>query len=259
MELRTLEHPIKNTAMKKSLTLSIANPCGENWNSFTPTDTGGFCASCNKNVIDFTHAGETEILNFFKNKPAHVCGRFRSDQLKTYPLTPGSIKPGFTLLRAGVLSFLLLLISKPGSAHTITTQVETEHVEQPRHVIGSTTLFASQLLIKGVVTSAEDGAPIMGVNILIKGTDIGTVTDHEGTFEISVDVKHAHALIFAFIGYKTVEFPVQADTKQISIVMETDDILFGEVIWTGEVAVKEPYSEKSGFFRRVWSKVKNVF
>jgi CarboxypepD_reg-like domain len=244
--------------MKKSLTVSIPKPCTESWSSFTPTDTGGFCGSCNKNVIDFTHASEADILNFFTHKPAHACGRFRTDQLKTYPLTPGSIKPGFTLLRAGVLSLLLLLISKPGSAHTITTQVETEHVEQPRQVIGSTTLLASQVLVKGVVTSAEDGAPIMGVNILVKGTDIGTVTDHEGTFEISVDVKHAHALIFAFIGYKTVEFPVQADTKQISIAMETDDVLFGEVIWTGEVNTKDPYTEKTGFFGRVWTKIKNV-
>jgi hypothetical protein len=41
--------------------------------------------------------------------------------------------------------------------------------------------------------------------------------------------------------------------------MKPDAAVLGEIIWTGEVAVKEPYAEKSGFFRRVWAKVRNVF
>ncbi len=118
--------------MKKSLTLSIPKPCNEDWNSFTPTATGGFCASCNKNVVDFTHASESEIVTFLTRKPASACGRFKIDQLKTYDLsTSDSITPGFMLLRAGLLSLLLLLIGKPGISQTTATKSNTEIVQYP--------------------------------------------------------------------------------------------------------------------------------
>jgi CarboxypepD_reg-like domain len=205
MELRTIEHPIKNTAMKKSLTLSIAKPCGEDWNSFTPTDTGGFCASCNKNVIDFTHAGETEILNFFKNKPAHVCGRFRSDQLKTYLPAPNVVQPGFMLLRAGLLGLLFLLISKPGTAQVPVAKANVEILQRSQN----NTVEAGrqkEVRVSGVVTSSEDGSPLPFVNIYIKDTVIGTITDIEGKFDIHV--KPGSTLVISYLGYITINLPV---------------------------------------------------
>lgn len=242
--------------MKKSLTLSIAKPCGENWNSFTPTDTGGFCSSCSKNVIDFTHASEADILNFFTHQPIHVCARFRADQLKTYPLiASGSIKPGFVLLRAGLLSLLLLLIGKPVSSQTPIGKTPIEIVQYPQHDTAETRT-QKQMRITGIVTSAEDGSPLSGVSVVIKGTAIGILTDGNGKFEI--DVEPGSTLFFSFIGLVTVQFPINDQIKQISIAMEPDEVTLGEVVWMGEVNTKDPYTEKTGFFGRVWTKIKNV-
>lgn len=244
--------------MKKSLTLSIPQPCGEDWNSFTPTDTGGFCSSCNKNVIDFTHTSEADIQDFFRHQATPVCGRFRTHQLKAYPLIADPIKPGFMLLRAGLLGLLLLLINKPTTAHTPS---EKANVEIIQHANNNTDDSRGQkeVRVTGIITSVDDCSPLPFVSISIKGTAMSAVTDTEGKFDIRV--KQNGILIISYIGYKTIELPVSSidNPAQASIKMEFDSVMLGDVMWVGEAASNHPYSEKVGFFRRAWTKVKNVF
>ena len=68
--------------MAKKLQLQVPTPCHENWDKMTPTEKGRFCASCQKQVIDFSNKSDREIAMFFK-KPSSgsVCGRFMDDQL----------------------------------------------------------------------------------------------------------------------------------------------------------------------------------
>src|SRR5258706_15853701 len=62
--------------------LSINKPCHENWNNMTPLERGAYCASCRKEVTDFTGMPDTEIIDYFqKKKNEPVCGRFKTDQL----------------------------------------------------------------------------------------------------------------------------------------------------------------------------------
>jgi hypothetical protein len=83
--------------MNQSLSVSIPRPCSEKWNYFKPEPDGAFCSSCSKVVVDFTKMSDDEILDFLKKKRAHTCGRFRSDQLKTYVAnTRIKINPGLT-------------------------------------------------------------------------------------------------------------------------------------------------------------------
>ena len=44
----------------------------------------GFCQWCQEDVVDFTYWSDNEILRFFENNQQKVCGRFRTDQMKTY-------------------------------------------------------------------------------------------------------------------------------------------------------------------------------
>jgi hypothetical protein len=68
--------------MAKKLQLKVPTPCHENWDNMTKTEKGRFCASCQKQVIDFSNKSDREIAMFFK-KPStgSVCGRFMEDQL----------------------------------------------------------------------------------------------------------------------------------------------------------------------------------
>lgn len=62
--------------------ITIPKPCHEDWNKMTPDETGRFCNSCSKSVVDFTQMLPDEIQDFFiKNKGKKVCGRFKNKQL----------------------------------------------------------------------------------------------------------------------------------------------------------------------------------
>lgn len=65
-------------------------------------------------------------------------------------------------------------------------------------------LFAQSRTVRGVVTSSEDGDPLPGVSVLIKGTSTGTVTGMDGEYSITVPSNEA-VLVFSFIGFRKIE------------------------------------------------------
>jgi uncharacterized protein (TIGR02231 family) len=66
--------------------------------------------------------------------------------------------------------------------------------------------------VRGKVTSAEDGSPLPGVNVVIKGTTAGTVTDARGEYSIPL-TSDAQSLVFSFIGLQTQE--TQIGSRQV--------------------------------------------
>ncbi|MBF4514828.1 hypothetical protein IRZ71_00640 [Flavobacterium sp. ANB] len=70
--------------MNRKHTITIPEPCHEDWNKMTPDENGRFCLSCSKAVVDFTAMLPNEIQHFFiQNQNKNVCGRFRKSQLDT--------------------------------------------------------------------------------------------------------------------------------------------------------------------------------
>ena len=61
--------------MKKAIQIAVPKPCHENWNSFTKTSNGGFCSSCQKEVIDFTSWSDERLKLYFKNLSHNTCGQ----------------------------------------------------------------------------------------------------------------------------------------------------------------------------------------
>lgn len=90
--------------------------------------------------------------------------------------------------------------------------------------------FAQTTSVTGKVTSAEDGSPIPGVSILVKGTNVGAVTDLEGMYSISLPAE-GEVLVFSFIGMATQEVPV-GDRTVIDVVLEYDAAELSEVVVT---------------------------
>lgn len=244
--------------MNKSISLSIPRPCEEQWSSFAPTNTGGFCGSCQKNVIDFTKASDDEILAFIRKKPAHACGKFRPDQLKTYSLIhPVVVKPGFTVWKAGIVSLLLLLISKPTPAQIHNNKTSTEQIDQQTSRRKNWT--NNFITVKGTVKSGEDNSPLPSVSVFQKGTINVTFTDSNGNFELTIDKRSGKTLNFSFIGYESSDVIIQEDNPEINILMITDTTVLGGMEITGEVATEQPYVEQPGFFKRIWRRIKSVF
>jgi hypothetical protein len=84
--------------------------------------------------------------------------------------------------------------------------------------------------IRGKVTSAEDGSGLPGVNVIIKGSTIGTVTDEAGNYKI--EVGHSNpVLVYSFIGLQSKELS-PTDRTEINVSMELDATQLSEVVVT---------------------------
>ena len=64
-----------------------------------------------------------------------------------------------------------------------------------------------QQLVTGKVTDSQTGEALPGVNVVVKGTTTGVITDSNGKYSIAVPDQNA-VLVASFIGYTTMESPV---------------------------------------------------
>lgn len=85
--------------------------------------------------------------------------------------------------------------------------------------------------ITGRVTSADDGSPLPGVNVVLKGTSTGTTTSSNGEYSINVPTTGA-TLVFSFIGLKSVEVRVESKNV-IDVAMDAEVTQLQEVVSTG--------------------------
>jgi TonB family protein len=90
--------------------------------------------------------------------------------------------------------------------------------------------------VSGKVVSTEDGAELPGVNVLIKGTNKGTITDANGQFEIALP-EGSDALVFSFIGLTSREVTVK-DQSAVTVKMDSDVSQLSEMVVTGYGATR---------------------
>ncbi|HEY5746835.1 MAG TPA: SusC/RagA family TonB-linked outer membrane protein [Chryseolinea sp.] len=94
----------------------------------------------------------------------------------------------------------------------------------------STASVAQEIAVSGTVTSEESGT-LPGVNVFEKGTFKGTVSDEAGRYSITVSSNDA-ILVFSFVGYQTIEVPVNGRTV-IDVLLPTDVTSLQEIVVTG--------------------------
>lgn len=91
--------------------------------------------------------------------------------------------------------------------------------------------WAQERTVSGRVTSADDGSPLPGVNVLLKGTTNGTATDADGNFRLSGVPASGGALVFSFIGLQTTEVPI-GDRTTVDVALSLDVQQLSEVVVT---------------------------
>lgn len=84
--------------------------------------------------------------------------------------------------------------------------------------------------VSGTVISEGDRKPLPGVNVIVKGTTIGTVTDMNGNYSLTLP-NNASTLVFSFIGFSSQEVPIAQ--PNIRVVMQSDVQQLAEVVATG--------------------------
>jgi len=97
--------------------------------------------------------------------------------------------------------------------------------------------------ISGRVLNAEDGTPLPGVNVVIQGSTIGTVTNLDGFYSIPVSGYTDRNLVFSFIGLKTQQVPI-GNRRELNINLNPDVSQLSEVVVTGYARSKSKRYER---------------
>ncbi len=98
-------------------------------------------------------------------------------------------------------------------------------------------VMAQQGRITGTVTDSNDGSGMPGVNVLVKGTTNGTITDMNGKFSLNVSTKNA-VLVISSVGYKPQEVRLKSDQKIVNVLLEENSELLEEVVVVGYGTMK---------------------
>lgn len=106
---------------------------------------------------------------------------------------------------------------------------------------GVNLMMAQTSTVTGVVTSHEDGEPVVGASVLVVGTNLGIMTDVDGKFTIANVPASAKTLRISFVGMQTQEVDITRG-RAMNIVLRTDAELLDEVVVT---AMGISRSEKS--------------
>ncbi|MDB5115241.1 MAG: hypothetical protein JWQ79_733, partial [Mucilaginibacter sp.] len=103
-------------------------------------------------------------------------------------------------------------------------------------VLCITQVFAQNRTVTGTVTAKDDGLPIPGVTVKIKGTSIGSPTDANGKYQINVPA--GSTLVFSFISYLSQEIPV-GDKSVIDVSLNSNNKELSEVVVVGYQTIRK--------------------
>ena len=93
--------------------------------------------------------------------------------------------------------------------------------------VGIGLVTAQTQKVTGVVISEEDGQPVIGASVLVKGTQIGAITNVDGDFTLLNVPSSAKTLQISFVGMQTQEVTIKPNVK---VVMKSDSEMLDEVM-----------------------------
>ena len=98
------------------------------------------------------------------------------------------------------------------------------------------TMMAQERTVSGTVTAADDGGTLPGVNVLIKGTTTGAVTDIDGNYKLTTPSGDV-TLVFSFVGFTNQEILLEARSI-IDVILVPDISQLEEIVVTGSAVGK---------------------
>ncbi|WP_116787395.1 carboxypeptidase-like regulatory domain-containing protein [Flavobacterium psychrotrophum] len=224
--------------MSNRIQISIPTPCHEKWADMTPTDKGRFCASCQKQVFDFTNSTDREISIALKNGAA--CGRFKESQLDRDLIIPKEKNTMWIAASAAVVSFFTLG-SEVVKAQAPVTEINPEKSNKLIDIIED-----GLENMKGIVTDDMD-YPIHMAYVTNTRTMENVKCDFNGNFTIKyakndvIEIKHQ--------GYKTYSFIAKSSNQNLQLESETSENIEYDVYGTIQ----------RSFFGRIFHRIGNIF
>jgi hypothetical protein len=171
--------------MKRSFTISIKEPCTQSWDEMSPDNAGRFCASCQKTVIDFTKFSDEELISYFQQRKHFGCGRFTEKQLaikipdRLSPLLP------FWKMSKYLAASMIAAAGLGGEVFAQKNEITQISVENEVKKEDTVSSREKHISIAGIIVD-ERGEGIPGVAIEVQNSNITTITDIDGRFQLSI-------------------------------------------------------------------------
>lgn len=246
---------------RRRLTVTVPQPCHEDWQAMAPAQRGRFCQSCQKTVTDFTHMSDAEVVEWLSKQKGNTCGRFRTDQLGKELLAAAAATRQRWTWRAAIIALSAWFSTKAAEAQAVSSNTKLE--QSPPSINNSSTvsppaksLAANSLAIKGIVLDSTTNAPIPGATVVLKGTHLGVPTDVRGEFNLrlppDLEIEQQKVLV-NFIGLTSQEFSLRDSLMKEKLVIYLAPDHNG---LTGEVVV---ISTKWYSPRNFYYKIRSLF
>jgi hypothetical protein len=196
--------------MNKKLTLSIADPCHEDWDKMSDDAKGKFCGACQKQVVDFTGMTESQLVAFFRKPAGSVCGRFRVEQLDQQMNIPKKRIPWIRYFFTISLPAFLFSLKSGGQSTAAVITDTVFHPQQPKKMmLGKVSRPREEVTVTGKVIDSN-GMLIPYATVMIKGSETGVAADEKGFFVIKTILEFPFTLVASSVGYEATEMEVNA-------------------------------------------------
>jgi protocatechuate 3,4-dioxygenase beta subunit len=204
--------------MKKTIHISIPEPCHEDWSKMTPTQKGKHCARCEKEVTDYTQKTDEQLVKLLSNNGAS-CGRFKKSQINRAV----TLERKSTHALAPYAASLLIPLSLMNSLNTKASTTETK-IENTFKSIGIGRMSKNvkkNLNISGFIKEYS-GNIIHHVKVSIKETGRTVYSDENGAFKITC--LSSETLLFEKENFETLSYKTAEWDKEIAIILKTKTI-----------------------------------
>ena len=190
--------------MKKKFSLEINSPCNENFSKMTANDSGSFCNSCAKNVIDLSTKTNREVADFISNnKEKNICARMRTSQLEEEFEINDTSKINNLKYAVAVAASVLLTSNVVGQEKT-TVKTEVNSLKNNREIMGKIAYVQPQkdivsFSLQGRILENATKKPLSdskykNLKIYISGTSVA-INSKTGAFSIPLKLSNTTSQI----------------------------------------------------------------
>lgn len=239
--------------MKSSrISLRLDEPCTQQWSDMTPSTTGRYCDSCEKNVIDFSQMTDNEILKFLSENKSGFCGQFRASQLDR-PFVETKLNGGAKRLNSFFAGLAIAGATGSASAQSAdTTNYHPVVVIDEKHPTGPVCIRqipvdTNDLILHITVmdTLNHEAMPYANVVLQQGGVKFGGITDIDGKVTLTIpadSLQDTMMLTIRLIGYKmqTLAIHTEQRTQDVNVNLGQNEIM----MLGGPMMIYEPEQPK---------------
>ena len=215
---------------KKTFQVNIPEPCNEDWNKMTPQEQGHFCGKCAKTIIDYSYQSDRAIAKMLKENNGQICGRFRSDQLQRNLVLEPQFYQNTRWKAFGLMISGLLAAGTLKGQETITPSNSTEINTPIISNIENKKTPKNQISLSGRILKEGSKEALIGATIILKGSNLGSATDINGAFQLTISTENSHLikneliLEVSYLGYHSKEVTVKKEELQNNLSINLTDI-----------------------------------